>query len=321
MSTSLLVMAPFVLLAIVSSLCFVGCFLNTRGNDVGEEPGPVFKYSEDTVLAEGDRLLAFWRLNEGSGPTADNAASSGVVADGEYKSESFDADPIANSAEVLSPTLNFGQPGILSGDLQSPFTAGSTRQPCIYVEGGYVSVKWSPVIAPSEADGFTIEAWVHPGWGGKDLEFDRAVVGSVESVGGYRGFGILAGKKSASEEQTWKAFVGNGTDVTYVTGAVIDDLDKIYHLVATYKPGEPGKPGELTLYVNGGPSAMSATYVPTTGVGAPDIPSRLYIGAGGTHALVPKIPFVGKIQCVALYRGAFSDADVQKHLNDGNAIP
>ena len=72
MSTSLLVMTPFVLLAIVSSLCFVGCVLNTRGLDAGEEdpppPAPVFKYSDNTVLADSDRLLAYWRLNEAAGP-------------------------------------------------------------------------------------------------------------------------------------------------------------------------------------------------------------------------------------------------------------
>ena len=307
MSTLLLVVTPFALLAIVSSLCFVGCWLPSYDMADPEDP-PVFKYSDDTVLADSDRLLAYWRLNEASGPTAVNAADPGT-ADGEYQKSAFPADPPINSAEVPVGVLNFGQTGILAGDLQSPFTAGSTRQPCIYVEGGFVSVKWDPVIAPAEADGFTIEAWVHTGWGNKDLEFDRAVVGSVEASSGFKGYGILA-----SKDQTWQAFVGNGTDVTFVTGAAVA-TDTDYHLIATYAKGE------LTLYVNGSPSSTSATYVPTTGVGAPDIPSRLFIGAGGTHALAPRLPFVGKIQCVALYRGAFSDADVQKHLNDGNATP
>ena len=303
MSTLLLVMTPFALLAIVSSLCFVGCVLDSGPFPPDGTEGN--KYSDDTVLADEDRLSAYWRLNETSGPTAVNAANPGT-ADGKYLSQEFIADPEANSAEAHA-TLLFGQAGLLQGDLVPPHTAGSPRQPCIYVDGGYVSVDWDTVIAPSEAEGFTIEAWVRVGWGNKDLDFDRAVVGALESTGGYKGFGILAGK-----DQTWKAFVGNGVDVTFVTGAAVD-LDKTYHLVATYAAGT------LTLYVNGSSSATSATYVPTTGVGAPDIPSRLFIGAGGTHSVDPKIPFVGKVQCVALYRGAFSDADVQKHLNDGNA--
>ena len=313
MSTSLLVMTPFVLLAIVSSLYFVGCVLNTQGEGVDNPPvpPPVLKYSDDTVLADSDRLLAYWRLNEASGPTAENAAKPGT-ANGKYLSQVFAADPVASSAAAPFATLLFGQAGLLSGDLQSPFTAGSMRQPCISVDGGYVSVDWDPVIAPSEADGFTIEAWVHVGWGNKDLDFDRAVVGALESTGGYKGFGILA-----SKNHTWQAFVGNGTDVTFLPGAAID-LDKTYHLVATYTPGA-GAPGTLTLYVNGSSSAMSATYVPTTGTGAPGIASRLFIGAGGTTSVDPKIPFVGRIQCVALYRGAFSDADVQTHLKAGNA--
>ena len=176
---------------------------------------------------------------------------------------------MVNSAEALVGTLNFGQAGILAGDLQSPFTAGSPREPCIFVDGGFVSVKWDPVIAPSEAEGFTVEAWVHTGWGNKDLAFDRAVVGSIELTGGLKGFGILATK-----DQTWQAFVGNGSDVTFVTGAAVA-TDTDYHLVATYAAGE------LTLYVNGSPTSTSATYAPTTGVVRRTRPPGSLSGAAG----------------------------------------
>ena len=141
----------------------------------------------------------------------------------------------------------------------------------------------------AESDGFTIEAWVHVGWGGKTWASIGESLGTVETTGGFRGFGIMARKDETGTAENWNAFVGNGTNAKFVAGDVATP-GKTYHLVATYAPGENGAQGKLKLYVNGNATSTAATYVPTTGVGAPDAPSRLIIGCGGSHLPVPKIP-------------------------------
>ena len=53
---------------------------------------------------------------------------------------------------------------------------------------------WDPIIAPTAADGFTIEAWVGVGWGGKDGAGMGDVLRTIETSGGFKGFGIVAPK-------------------------------------------------------------------------------------------------------------------------------
>lgn len=293
---TLYVVIPFALLAIVSSLCFVGCTFDASG--LGN-PG-FLRYSDLTVLADV-RLSAYWRLNETSGTTAVNAKAPGT-ADGQYLSQVFPADPPLNSAAAPG-TFLLGQPGLVQGDRIPPHDSASPREPCIAVNGGYVSVDWNAAIAPTEAEGFTLEAWVHVGWTDADTIADRSVMISVESTGGYKGFGIIATK-----DHIWQAFVGNGVDLTFANGGtLVFDTDN--HVIATYAGGN------LILYVNGSQSSPTtpATYVPQTA-------GRLFIGAGGPHLPEPKIPFVGKMQCVAIYKGALSLEDIIKHFHNGNGI-
>ena len=232
MSTALLVMTPFVLLAIVSSLCFVGCWLPSY-DMAQEDPAdpPVFKYSDDTVLSgESDRLLAYWRLNEESGPTAVNAANPGT-ADGKYKSQMFPADPLINSAEAPG-TLNFGQPGILAGDLQSPFTAGSTRQPSIFVDGGFVSVDWH---SSSRRARLTVSR-SRPGSTSAGARKSRRRIGqswsrSKSNGDGLNGFGIIAA-------DGWDlAGLRRHRQRHHVCHRRRGRLRQDHHLVATYADG------------------------------------------------------------------------------------
>ena len=48
--------------------------------------------------------------------------------------------------------------------------------------------------------------------------------------------------------------------------------------------------------------------------------NALYIGAGRPDLPDPRFPFVGKIQCVALYKGALTLDDVLTHYHNGNGI-
>ena len=307
MSSSLLVMAPFVLLAIVSSLCFVGCGLDTQGNLFGQ---PLFRYSDDTVInGEADRLLAYWRLNEGAGSTAVN--SKNAAANGTYTSQMFLADDKIPSAGAPG-TLTFGLAGLLGGDLQSPSIAGSARQ-TLYLCQRRRSSR-SPGIPPSRRARLTVSR-SRPGstltGADKEPKADRAVIVSLELSGaGLNGFGI-----KATKDKTWQAFIGTGTGIEFTPDTPLD-YDSLNHLVATYAAGE------LKLYVNGvHATSKLATYAPTTGASPTGEPSQLYIGAGGTHLKAPVIPFVGRMQCVALYRGASRARRCDQALQRGKNRP
>ena len=68
--------------------------------------------------------------------------------------------------------------------------------------------------------------------------------------------------------------------------------------------------------MNGEQSAATddgADYHPATA-------NALYIGAGRPDLADPRFPFVGKVQCVALYKGALTLDDVLKHFYNGNGV-
>ena len=48
--------------------------------------------------------------------------------------------------------------------------------------------------------------------------------------------------------------------------------------------------------------------------------NALYIGAGRPDLPDPRFPFVGKIQCVALYKGPLNSDTVLKHFQNGNGV-
>jgi hypothetical protein len=292
MSASLLVAIPFALFAIVLLFCFVGCHIVFDLDEV--RPG--FTRYTEIILAE-PTLVAYWSLGEPAG--ASTAADLKGGLDGTYLSQVLPDDPSIPSAAAPG-TLILGQPGIVAGDTVPPHDESSARTTCIEVNGGYVSVPFDPALNPTKAEGFTIEAWVRPEWSASDTAALRVIMASVDVAGGFHGYALLS-----SAANVWQGIVFTGGGLTFATGPEVI-LDATSHLVLTYD-------GDLLrLFVNGTQStAVAADYQPST-------QSRLFIGAGGTQLPEPRAPWVGKIQCVALYKGALPPERVAKHAMNGN---
>jgi hypothetical protein len=99
--------------------------------------------------------------------------------------------------------------------------------------------------------------------------------------------------------------VGTGPSLTTADGPDVI-FDATSHFVATYDGTF------FRLFVNGAQATTQATdYQAST-------QSRLLIGAGGPQLPEPRVPWVGKIQCVAVYKGALSPEEVAKHTVYGN---
>jgi hypothetical protein len=303
MNASLLVALPFALLAIVLLLCFVGCD-ELFGLDEVRDPTPFHKYT-DTILAE-PTLVAYWSLGEAAGETT--AVDLKAGRNGAYLSQVLPDDPAFPSAATPDPpVLKLGENGIVVGDTVPPHDDSSAQTTCIEVNGGYVSVPFDAALNPTKADGFTIEAWVTVGWSPADTAATRSIMTSFDTVGGLRGYALWA-----SPLNIWEGAVGTGSGITFMSGSEVI-FDATSHLVLTYEV-DPMDPMvfRLRLFVDGEQrTTVQTDYQPST-------QSRLFIGAGGTDLPEPRGPWAGKIQCVALYKGALSPKRVAEHTAFGN---
>jgi hypothetical protein len=288
MSASLLVLIPPTLLAIVLLLCFVGCTNEYRPFDVLRPSN----YSTDTILPTPG-LVAYWPLGEMQGETIAVDLKGGH--NGDYLSQEFPAEAQGAYADG---TLVLGSPGIVLGDTVAPHDGNSPRTTCMFTDGGYVSVDFA-AFNPTKA--FTLEAWVSVASSAEATPAFRTVIASLESVGGFKGFVLLA-----TPDNQWAALIGNGTDLnTQATGEGTLMVETTYHLVATYDSSD------LTLYVNGAPN------LPTPADYHPAAANPLYIGASRPDLPEPHYPFNGKIQCVAVYDVALDAATVLEHYQSG----
>jgi Concanavalin A-like lectin/glucanases superfamily len=299
MSASLLVFIPPVLLALVLLLCFVGCVLDTEGapGQPGPEPsGPPFtQYSTVTVLPTRG-LVSYWPLGEPAGAATAFDLKSGH--DGSYLSHEFPDEPDIQSAAAPG-TFTLGNAGLVQGDTVN--NDPSTITTCMQTNGGFVSVPFDAALIPTKAEGFTLEAWVRVEWGPTDTAAFRVVMTTFDSAGGLTGFTLFA-----TPDNHWAVAVGNGTDLTQTIGAAVG-FETTSHLVATYDGSD------LILYLNGEQSSETtpADYHPVTA-------NALFIGAGRPDLPEPHFPFVGKMQCVALYKVALTPDEVLKHFHNGN---
>ena len=123
---------------------------------------------------------------------------------------------------------------------------------------------------------------------------------SFEAAGVEKGYALFA-----SANNIWQGQVGTGASPTIVSGPEVI-FDATSHLVLTYD-------GSFArLFVNGShTTTQPADYQACT-------VSKLFIGAGGPQLPEPRFPWVGKIQCVAMYTGALPPEQVAKHFAYGN---
>jgi hypothetical protein len=304
MSASLFLFVPLALLAIVLLLSFLGCH-----NNPPPATANFFNYTNGTILPTPG-LLAYWPLGETVGATAVNHHQPGTN-NGTYTNNNFFADTGVQSA-AASGILALGQTGLLNGDLV-PATANSPRTKCIRVDGGYVVVPSGSTLNPTQADGFTIEAWVHVGWASNDPAY-RAVLTSqlVDVSGNVSGFALYA-----TPANFWEVSLGTGPTANTVATATSTQSFSTgtgYHLAATYDP----LIFTLALYVDGYKVADVQTNYNVNWTGP------LYIGAGpnqlpsGPANPTLIYPFNGYMQAVAIYKGALSATTIYTHSRNGN---
>jgi hypothetical protein len=341
MSTTLFFLVPIGMLAVVWSLCFVGCFLQTSG---------LAQPYSNTILAEPS-LVAYWPLSDlpNSPPPAgapalppppQGSTSVGTAQDlsGKNHNGSYINPPIYQSGTTflttmgnppvdLKPTLNLHLASIVPGDA---FAAGSKNLPaCVDFEGGYVSIPWAPNSPP--LTDFTLEAWIKPKWNVTGFNW---IIFSART-NNNTGFVI-----HIDEQNQWQFGIGNGAAITAVNTMVPAAVDgSLTYVAVTFESATQ----VLSLWIN--PASESsdgntpappptpawppspATTTPYVAID-PTQPVTFFIGAGGNQNAqtprtqdggpgVPLLPFQGLIQSVALYNTALDPTDLASHFQNG----
>jgi len=312
---TLVLLTPLVVLPVILLFRFVGCGLDAVGTLPPSDPAPPFgaqvpspTYS-DHILG-GPYPLYYWRLNDQGPPKAKDET---YHTDGEYKH--FPPQPLPLQApvppappdpntvrspagsEAADGSLQFGQQGLIS------FDAGTS----VRFLGGLVEVH-----VGNYPPSFTIEAWVFPEWdlaGGTSKRGFNHVLMEVYEPGANqpRGFRIFANQFDRWQVLLWHVGAtapGPLFDPNTPTGPVVQ-LQSRQHVAVTYKAGT------LALYVNGqlAGAQSSLPYSPPQ-----EYATRLYIAqASPAQPAGRPFPFLGRIQEIAIYDDALSDATIKKH--------
>jgi hypothetical protein len=341
MSTTLFLLVPIGMLAVVWSVCFVGCVFHTGGLEA--------PYSNN-ILQEAS-LVAYWPLSDFPNsqlpagapalpPPPQGSTSVGIALDisGNNHNGNYLNPPIYPSGTTflttmgnppvdLNPTLNLHQASIVPGDA---FAEGAKNlAACVDFEGGYVSIPWAPN-SPALTD-FTLEAWIQPRW--TVMGFNWVVFAARTKNG--TGFTIYI-----NQQNQWQFDIGNGTAIatvnTMVPAAVNNSLT---YVAVTFESATQ----VLSLWINPAsegsdgntpappptpawpPSpATTTTYVAVD----PTQPMTFFIGAGDNQNVqtprtqdggpgAPLVPFQGLIQSVALYNTALDPTDLASHFENG----
>jgi len=299
MSAPLLLLLLIGTAAIVWSACFVGC-----DTVFGLSSFSAYNAYQTTVTSTPD-LAAFWPLNDTSGTVAAELGPN-------HFNGTYTMGPVVTTynsgqkSDVSPGTFALNQTNIVAGDTVNGNPA--TRNPCVYFNGGYVSVPWQPSLGPAQ---FTLEAWVAPNWTPEDAQTNPSfrVVVAFADVAAFAGFALLA-----TPENLWSFQIGIGSQYVPSTAGNNQTIvqGSLYFLVVTYDGTT------LTLWVN--PADMSQP--PDASVAAPGyVPVAasvpLYIGTGRPDLPTPLFPFNGSIQGVALYRAVLDRKTIGTHYMNG----
>lgn len=258
-----LLATPFAVLALVLLLGFVGC-------EFAHGVAPETFDDRVTGIAS---LVAFWHLNEASGPTATDTKGG---HDGAYNSGAL-AEDLAHQSAGAPGTLDFDQPSLISNE---------PAKRSIKVNGGYVEVPFSADLNTAQ---FTIQAWVRTAWTDADPAAYRCVIFAEQSETGgvHRGFSLYA-----NAENKWEVFVADGTNFGSVAADGPISLGTTDYLTATYDGST------LTLYVNAeNRGSAPLAFEPNTS-------HPLAIGQGLPGPFNAAYPFVGQLEEIAYYNAA-----------------
>jgi hypothetical protein len=322
MSTTLFFLIPVGMLAVVWSVCFVGCVFQTSGL--------ASPYSNN-ILNEKS-LVAYWPLSDLPNPAAppppQGSTSVGIAGDlsGNGHIGSYINPPAYVSGTVTpqigtNPTLNLHQASIVPGDA---LASGSKNLPaCVDFEGGYVNIPWA-ANSPALTD-FTLEAWIKPAWNVTGFTW---VVFSART--NTTGFALVI-----DDQNQWQFAVGTGTALNVISTMVQAAVNHALTYVAVTFDSTTQV---LSLWLNPVSDSDSNTPTPptpnwtmTTAYAAndPTQPLTFYIGAGDNQdaqmprtqpggAGGPRHPFQGLIQSVALYNTALDPTDLASHFENGD---
>ena len=299
--------------AIVWSACFVGC-----GFDPTPKQVTVFDNYQSAVR-DTPGLVAYWPLNDTAGTVATDLGPNHF--NGTYTTApdvtKYDN---ANFSDAAPGTFTLNQPNIVAGDvLSATGNPPGDANPCVFFNGGFVSVPWQAALGPPLPAQFTLEAWVVPNWTSLDATNNpsfRAVVGCAAAVGGvFTGFTLYA-----NPANLWEAAIGIGSqDVPATAGSNATPgsnqtivQGSLYFLVVTYDGTT------LTLWVN----PADTTQPPDGSVGASGFmplpsPVPFFIGTGRPDLSTPLFPFNGYIQDVAFYNVVLDNQQIATHYMNG----
>jgi hypothetical protein len=331
MSTTLFFLVPIGMLAVVWSVCFVGCVLQTHG---------LAQPYSNNILAEPS-LIAYWPLSDFPNsqlpagapalpPPPQGSTGVGIAADlsGKNHNGSYINPPAYMPGTTIpqigsNPTLNLQQGSIVPGDA---FASGSKNLPfSVDFEGGYVSIPWAPN-SPALTD-FTLEAWIQPKW--NVTGFVWVLFAARTSAATGTGFAIYI-----NQQNQWEFTIGNGTAPMVVSTMVPAAVNgALTYVAVTFQSATQ----VLSLWINPAsdtPTPPTAAWPPSPATTTPYVaidptqPVTFFIGAGDNQNAqtprtqdggpgAPLLPFQGLIQSVALYNTALDPTDLASHFQNG----
>jgi hypothetical protein len=300
MSAYLIVIVPVASIAIVMSLCFMGCNFQP-GADIAS-----FTDYHGTVTATAG-LIACWPLSDTSGTTATDISPNHF--NGAYTvGPNVPAYNAAQQSDAAPGTFALDQTGIVAGDTLN--NNPSTPSPCTAFNGGYVQVPWQAALNP--APPFTLEAWVIADWTLQDAQNNpsyRVVVAS-NGLSAFQGFALFA-----SPQNLWAAAIGVGSqNIVATTGNnQIIVQSSLYYLVVTYDGNT------LSLWVNPADPAHQPPDGQASATGFTPLasPTPMYIGMGRPDQPTPLFPFNGRIEDVAFYNVVLDAKTIGTHYLNG----
>ncbi|MEA2635502.1 MAG: hypothetical protein QOH92_2269 [Chloroflexota bacterium] len=185
-------------------------------------------------------------------------------------------------------TYTLGVPGGIAGDPDTAVQFTGT--------GGVASRTTAPV---STASNWSEEAWIYP----TALNQLGVVVFDGIDASGQGGYGFGMGSSTGTAGSNLIAFLGSAGVAD--SGYTFPSANNWYHLVVTRDTST------VRFYVNGSPTSLTSTKVPT----APG--ARFSVGAGVNGSGGTVNPFLGRVDEAAIYGTQFQVGRVIAHYQEG----
>lgn len=319
-----LVLVPLLVLPIVLLFRFIGCGLDAVGTLVlpvpkyrdyilsdpnSPERGPV---KHPSVRPNRNDVIAYWRLVD----LEKVAVSGDIRTDAPAKDERGFQNgiyikaatapetpgPTSPGSEYSNGTFDFGQPSLILSD---------PAQSCRLFKGGYVTVPYKDGLYPEQ---FTIEAWVHPKWGGNfDTDFEHTLFSAgghyrrpfdASAAAAYHGFSVVADRHGR-----WQVRFPNVGDLIANAPFVVKLPT---HLAVTVT--KEGVKTRVRLFA-GGKEWQSDLVDYSPPLGAPLLIGMASKQADPTQPVVAHRPVISLIQEVVLHRKPLSAVEIENHVD------